>query len=620
MSIRIGCLLYGGITPILKRLEPTLPKDVKLVYFSGVFEETIKQVRALEEANEVDVFLTAGSNAQIAMANTSLPVVEMLPSGFDFLLAINQAMKTKDCYGLGVITYKNKLPVLHSVKEVFPFPINEETFSSVDDVRRILDMFYDMGIRNIIGGYLACDLAEKRGIKGHSLTSEDSIKNGLDQAAAIARARKREVRKAEQWQTILKFAHDGIVATDDKGIVTLLNRSAEKIAGVAQKDALGHPVVEVLANSRLVKVMRTKKPEINQIQALGNRNILTNRVPIIVNDEVVGSVATFQTIDEIQRAEQKIRRKLYDTGFMAKNYFENMIGEDKVFRQVKEKAIKYAGSPASILIQGETGTGKEVFAQSIHNESSRRKKPFVSVNCAALPPSLLESELFGYVEGAFTGAKRGGKYGLFELAHEGTIFLDEISEIPLEIQTYLLRVLEEKQILRIGGEKIINIDIRIITATNKNLIKMVESGLFREDLYYRINVLSIKLPPLRERIVDVRLLFENFFLEYRHDLSQSELHKLSCHPALSFYSWPGNIRQLRNFSERMAILYRKGNDINALLQEAGLPWKKDEHSENSEIRVIKDTIKKFNGNKTKTASYLGMSRTTLWRRLNENNN
>ncbi|MDI6706677.1 MAG: sigma 54-interacting transcriptional regulator [Bacillota bacterium] len=617
MHVRIGCLLCGEITQIYKKLEPTLPPDVELVYYHGVFEEIIKHVRALERANAVDVFLTAGSSAQLTMANTTLPVVEMLPSGFDFLLAVNQAVKTGNCSGIGVITYQKPLPVLHSVAGVLPVPVVEKTFRNADDLEQTLDFFWQMGIRDIIGGFLACDLARRRGMRGHNLTSEDSIKNGLDRAIDIARARKREIKKAQQWQTILEFAHEGIVATDEKGIITLFNRSAEKITGVKHEKALGQSASKLLTNSRLEQVIKTKRPELNQIQVLDDVKILTNRVPIIVNDEAVGSVATFQTIGEIQRAEQKIRRKLYDTGFVALYRFEDMVGESEALLLVKKKALHYARSSASILIQGETGTGKEVFAQSIHNASDRRKKPFVSVNCAALPPSLLESELFGYEEGAFTGAKRGGKYGLFELAHEGTIFLDEIAEIPPEIQARLLRVLEEKQVLRIGGEKIINIDIRVITATNKNLLEMVEAGSFREDLYYRINVLSLDLPPLRERKEDIRPLFEGFFLGFRQDLTPGELHKLSCHPALKRYPWPGNIRQLRNFAERLAILYHKGADVNLLLREAGLSPEDNEDWENNERQLIENTLEHFHGNKTKAAAYLGMSRTTLWRKLSE---
>jgi propionate catabolism operon transcriptional regulator len=616
-------MIYGEITPIFKKLEQYLPRDVKLIYFDGIFEETLKAAQEFEEANTVDVFLSAGSNAQMTRSITSLPIVEMVPSGFDILLALQKAVRNKDCTGIGIITFCNPLPVLHSVSDILPTRIIERTFQDSKDMENALDSFQEAGINDVLGGFLSIVRAKDRNMRGYPIISENSIKSSLDHAIEIARARKNEIKKAKQWHAILEFAHEAIVATDDKGIITLFNRSAERIVGIQQNEALGQSASKVLINSRLEQIIKTKQTETNQIQILGDTKILTNRVPILVNNETVGTVATFQTIDDIQKAEQKIRRKLYDTGFVARTYFEDLSGRSEAFLRTKEKAIQYAKSNSTILIRGETGTGKELFAQSIHNASPRKKKPFVSINCASLSPSLLESELFGYAEGAFTGAKKGGKYGLFELAHQGTIFLDEIAEIPMEIQARLLRVLEEKQILRIGGEKIINIDIRIIAATNKNLAEMIKTGTFREDLYYRINVFSLNLPPVRERKEDIPSLFEGFFLGFRHDLSMEELHRISNHPDLINYPWPGNIRQLRNFAEQMSVIYNIGDNIDELIRELGIPAaevidtsQKPSGITGDEYQVILDMIKKFRGNRTKAAAALGISRTTLWRRLN----
>lgn len=618
MQVRIGCLLYGEAISIYKKIETTLPNDVKLIYSDGVFKETVNFIKELENSNAVDVFISSGSNAQLAKSSTSLPVVEILPSGFDILLALNKAVKSESCNGVGVLSYQKNIPYLSSVIDILPVPIIERIFNNIEDAKQVLENLAQMNIKHIIGGTFVCDIANAMGMQGYNIISLDSIKNGIERAIEVARARKIEMKKAKQWHTILEFAHEGIVATDDKGLITVFNQSAEKVTGVIKDKAIGKPASSVLQNSRLEKILKTKKSEINKIQDLNTTKIITNRVPIIVEEEVVGSVATFQTIDEIRRAEHTIRHKLYDSGFVARNSFEDMIGKSEVFHKAQKKAMKYAKSSSSILIKGESGTGKEIFAQSIHNASNRKREPFVSVNCAALSPSLLESELFGYEEGAFTGAKHGGKFGLFELAHQGTIFLDEIAEIPLEIQARLLRVLEERQIMRLGGEKVINIDIRVITATNKDLLRMIENGTFREDLYYRINVLTINLPPLRERTEDIPIFFEFFMKMFREDLSMGEIHSISRHPALSRYSWPGNIRQLRNLAERFANIYEKGDDINLLLKEEHLPVNdEDIIYDEIEIQDILKILNSFNGNKSKTAEYLGISRSTLWRKLND---
>ncbi len=223
-----------------------------------------------------------------------------------------------------------------------------------------------------------------------------------------------------------------------------------------------------------------------ELQQIGSTSIVTNRVPIVVDGEVMGVVATFQDVEKFQRMEASVRKKLRAKGHVAKFRFEDIIGTSQAIMNAIGTAKLYARVNSTLLLLGESGTGKELFAQSIHNSSERRDNPFVAVNCAALPGSLLESELFGYVEGAFTGARKGGSPGLFEMAHTGTIFLDEISEMQPNLQALLLRVLQEKEVTRIGGDSVIPVDVRIIAATNRDLYAMVEKGLFREDLYYRL--------------------------------------------------------------------------------------------------------------------------------------
>jgi transcriptional regulator with PAS, ATPase and Fis domain len=335
--------------------------------------------------------------------------------------------------------------------------------------------------------------------------------------------------------------------------------------------------------------------------------------------------------------EQRIREELYLKGHVAENTFEDIIGQSPAIVQAKEEAENYAQVDSPLLIYGETGTGKELFAQAIHNASPRKNNPFVAFNCAAIPENLLESELFGYVEGAFTGAKKGGKMGLFEQAHKGTIFLDEIGEISTDIQARLLRILQERKVRRVGDDKLTPIDVRIIVSTNKDLYQLVEKKKFREDLYYRINVLNLNLPPIWERREDVPLLVNFFIKKYRQRLKKVvEGISTESIQILENYTWPGNVRQLENIMERLMVRTQEDYIRTSLVREImnSLPgnklglnrvgfFKSDisislmGNLEGIERNIIKRVIQEEKGNKAATAKRLGIGRTTLWRKLNK---
>ncbi len=316
-------------------------------------------------------------------------------------------------------------------------------------------------------------------------------------------------------------------------------------------------------------------------------------------------------------------------GHIAKYTFDDILGEDPRFMEVLHQAREYATVNSTVLISGETGVGKEMFAHAIHLDGARKSGPFVAVNCAVLPENLLESELFGYVEGAFTGARKSGKPGLFELANQGTIFLDEISEMSPRLQARVLRVLEEGEIMRLGDDRVIRVDVRTIAATNRDLALMVKDGAFRKDLYYRINVLPLELPPLRERGGDAALLAEHFLSILCKQLGK-ELLRLDpdARRAISAYPWPGNIRELRNVAERLALRCR-GPEVSGdeLARIAGLTTSNGPSLqgggrlfaavEQLERQVILETVAQTNGNRSEAARRLGISRTTLWRKLNE---
>ena len=370
---------------------------------------------------------------------------------------------------------------------------------------------------------------------------------------------------------------------------------------------------------KLERLLTTGKDELGQIIKVGRIHILCNKVLIKLTGSPVGAVATFQDIGKIQQWEASIRKTIYPEEHRAVFTFKDIVGSSSHIKQCISIAEQYAALDSSILISGETGTGKEVFAQSIHNASDRSHRPFVAINCAALPAQILESELFGYVGGAFTGASQKGKPGLLEIAHGGTLFLDEISELDYSLQSKLLRVIQERKVMRLDSDRVLPIDIRIITATNKNLKESVAGKRFRADLYYRLNVLRLHLPPLRERPGDIEPCIRRF-LE-RHATPLHRRLRLSRHAleVLLGYTWPGNVRELQNIIERIVAVCKekvvREEMVVQMMQE-------DEPSEPFTVSQratpadrIRTALLDARGRQVDAAKLLGISRSTLWRRM-----
>ncbi len=373
---------------------------------------------------------------------------------------------------------------------------------------------------------------------------------------------------------ILHSTQDAISVCDESGIHVLINPAYTGLTGLSETDIIGKPVTADIIEGESIhlQVLKSKKPVANARLTVGkqNKEIIASAAPIIVDGELRGSVGILKDLTEMKKLSRELSlarqiiRKLE-----AKYTFDDIIAEDPQSKTLVEKGKQAARTPASILLRGESGTGKELFAHAIHNLSDRRYNQFVRVNCAAINENLLESELFGYEEGAFTGARKGGKNGLFLEAHNGTIFLDEIADIPISTQVKLLRVLQEKEIMPVGATKTINVDVRVITATNVNLEKAVEAGRFREDLYYRLNVIPIVIPPLRERKKDIQALVESMIQKFNMEYGRSarELAPEALRKLLN-YDWPGNVRELQNYISR-AMLNMKSYEI--LVEERHLP-------------------------------------------------
>ncbi len=367
--------------------------------------------------------------------------------------------------------------------------------------------------------------------------------------------------KSEILKKIIQNSERAILITDEDYRTVYVNDKARFLFHIDDRPGVNLEEVFAMLDRRLLEPFSYDRI----LLSVGGINYLASKRAAKIVDQVVGYYIIFEDEKEIKKTERDLNKQLVKSGLVAKYHFDQIVGESSVMKKSVNLAKKVALTDFTVLIGGESGTGKELFAQSIHNFSSRRDQPFVAINCAALPESLLESELFGYEKGAFTGALSNGKLGLFEQAGKGTVFLDEIGDMPLSLQARLLRVLQEKQIMRLGSDKIIDVNIRIIAATNKNLEKAIREGTFREDLYFRLCNIPITLPPLREREEDILLLMEKNLGDLYQTLSSQEKMRLLQ------YDWPGNVRELKNVAdyfitlgELPAGIMKKTEDLNYL--------------------------------------------------------
>ncbi len=450
----------------------------------------------------------------------------------------------------------------------------------------------------------------------------------------------------EWYQLCFDTAYEGLAIVDETGIIKLFNETYSRYVGMSKEEAIGRPVEQVIENTRIPIVLATGIPERNQIHRLQGQEMVVHRMPIWKNGQVVGAVGMliYEGVSEIQQIMTKkgaMEQQKMDSSHRSNKpiarkrmSFEEILGESPAISQTKKIARKAALSKAPVLISGESGVGKEQFARAIHDTGIMRNGRFVSVNCAAIPDNLLESELFGYTEGAFTGAQKGGKQGKFELAHKGTIFLDEIGDMPLSTQVKILRVIQEKEVERIGGIEPIPVDFRIIAATNKNLEQMVRKGEFREDLYYRLHVLPLHIPPLRERKKDIPLLISSqlSILCETYGITQKTIDK-DVMQLFFRYHWPGNIRELLNVLERLFALtseshvkvsdlpkeFLQTEKVQAYMTNSSPLHERREarqlDQEEEEKTVIEKVLKEVKGNKSEAAKRLGITRATLYNKL-----
>lgn len=585
-----------------------------------------------------DVAIARGFTAH-TMQKKGIPCAELKVSGYDVIAAVGKCRKLSHGKKIAMVGAFNMVYGSENAEHIYP-DVQITCYPSVDETRleEMIQKAIGDGCTAIIGGYTTVQFAKKYDVPSFMIESgRESVNNAIAEAKMAAEISFREKERSNEIANIMNYSFQGILSANRQGYITFANTYCHTLLKDVKSSLIGHPIQEYFPDIPVEQVVSEGKRILSELHYHNDLLFMTNCVPIESEYDNAGCVLTFLNATRIQAEESQIRKKMHQSGFKAKYQFSHIIHNSRIMNSVISDAVNFSYSESNVLICGETGTGKELFAQSIHNSSRRRNNPFVAINCSALPENLLESELFGYVEGAFTGAAKGGKMGFFEIAHKGTIFLDEIGDISPKLQSRLLRVLQEKEIIRLGNDTVIPVDVRIISATNKNLKEAVEKGEFRQDLLYRLDVLELNLPPLRDRDADIALLL-NHYIDFEHERTGCRLSALSDRAmnALMQYTWPGNIREMRNFCERLCILcpreiadvediYRALPDVfkkSAPAASAKSPenFKPGENSSgrppvyDEEAEILK-ALALFRNNRTKAAEYLNIHPSTLWRKM-----
>lgn len=598
---------------------------------------------------DVDIIIARGTTARMLKeSRIPVPVVEIPVADTEIIETIKLAQEKakKQNPVIGYIGLENVIIAIRSFLEILNLKIYLYEVATTKDIKDKIKQAQNDGVDILIGGTLSCNLIQAAGMKSVLLKSSyASVRKAYQMAKEMQFAVNLEKKKTEEQNTIFNSVSEAIISVDDKGRVSMLNKLAEHLFKQNSTELKGKHSSEIFETDQvhlIEKVLLSGEKIVGQIMKIQNKKYALSIIPIIVEKTASGAIITLQGITELQKIETAVRKGLYQKGNVAQYFFKDIKGNSEEIQETINTAKSFAKLHSNILIVGETGTGKELFAQSIYHASTRKDGPFVAVNCGAIPSNLVESELFGYVDGAFTGAKKGGKPGLFELAHGGTIFLDEISEMDLLGQVILLRALQERQIRRVGGDAIIPVDVRVIAACNTNLHELVKQNKFRKDLYYRLSVLIVNIPALRHRKKDISYL-SNFFVDYyNRQLGKDILLSEDALKEFEHFNWDGNIRQLKNFCERLVALADKSvvDSLYVRKQLNNSCWVEPEPAKNEILNLqIKEPaqemfmvnnklvsylqltalMSQYKGNRKLISEKLGISRTTLWKYLKKAN-
>ncbi|MBN8503034.1 MAG: propionate catabolism operon regulatory protein PrpR [Burkholderiales bacterium] len=642
---RICVLTYKALTGLVLQAEQAFRDRADIAVDEYVLDDAVFRGRQLQQQGQVDVLVSAGYNAAVLRSQVDLPVASIEVTGFDLLNAFKSASGISRRFGL--VVYAGSIRELEPVRGLLQVDLEQLSYTTLAEARECVLRLRDQGIQVVVGSSLIVGIAEQLGLRGVLYYTAASVERALEKAVELGENVLRQAARFEQLNTVLSHLHEAILAVDTQHRITALNPLMRRILDLQDRDVIGQRLPDVAQELSLAAVLAGQVDEgpDEVVLALRRGTYLMNRSSLRERGLLTGALITLRETAAIQRADSAIRAQRRTQSRAARHRFDGIAGSSAPLAFARQVAKRCAATHSTVLITGETGTGKELFAQAIHNESARRAGPFVALNCASFPESLLESELFGYEEGAFTGSRKGGKPGLFEAAHTGTVFLDEIGDMPISLQTRLLRVLQEREVVRLGSHQPVQIDVRVIAATHQRLTERIAEGSFRADLYYRLNILHIALPPLRERGADLPLLAAHLLDAKLRELGQAAQGRRLLEPLLPTllaYRWPGNIRELENLMERFAVFVSGarelgGIDVQQFLLEApelraseapplqGSIAAEASHPPDAPLSLsglpsdaaIQEALRRTGGNRQLAAQLLGVSRTTLWRRLRE---
>jgi transcriptional regulator, propionate catabolism operon regulatory protein len=634
-KIRIG--IFASSHSLMERVQELAAKQRDQIFINTQGLDDALPLALEMVRNGVEIIISRRGTAHLLRENLRIPVLSFPHRSLDILASLKTAIN----HGRKILlpVFRQKISGLSSIEDLLDIELIQMIYKDKASLTRAIESGLKKGCAVTVGGSVTQQIAESLGLKFVEIrTSDEDIAATIEDAKSIALTSRDQKATTLRYRAIMDAASDGIIAVDEHGHITTANTTASTMLKLSRDDIVGWHIAQVVPNSLISQVLLNKKPIHDRLTQVGNDSYIFNYEPVTLDGSVIGAVSSFRDIGKVMRAENVVRRSL-SKGLVAKYELDDLVHVSSAMRDVVNIGRQYAGTDSTILIMGETGTGKEIFVHGIHNISQRKRQPFVSINCAALPEQLLESELFGYEEGAFTGSKRGGKAGRFEIAHLGTIFLDEIDSTPEAVQIRLLRVLQEREVMRIGGDSKIPVDVRIVAAASRDLSEAVQEGSFRSDLFFRLNVLRLQIPPLRKRLEDIPLLMDYFIRLFsdRHGLEPISLPK-SYLDRLMTYAWPGNVRQLRNFAERLVmncslrcspdtleVLYRELIQYGVqpaqvpapLPVETTLKVRMKNHALDNERAIILEALEQCRFHKNRAAERLGVSRTTLWRKIKE---
>lgn len=633
-KVKLGLITTSNqLAEDVKAAAPHHDFEIEIAF--AALDDAIPFAKRMQAAG-VETIMTGHGTRRRITEHLHVPVVSFPYMAMDVITCYKRAAEIGNKIFVALQQYE--MEGIAILEELLHVTITQYSYEDIPGLKELIHLARTQGYSVVVGGGFTIPYAKQCGLPVVEFQrSEEAVVSTIEHARAIAMANRKEREEAQRYRCIIDSVSDGIVGLDEMGRITSVNIKAEELLNIVEQDALGKSISAFLPNLQFDEIISNNRPVRDSLERIYNTPFLFNFHPFAVDGEIAGCVFTFKEVSNIMRSEQKIRRS-FSKGHVAKYVIEDLVYRCEAMHGLTTMGKQYAKTDSNLLILGETGTGKEILAQGIHNLSKRKKHPFVSINCAALPDQLLESELFGYEDGAFTGSRRGGKPGLFELAHKGTIFLDEIGETQASVQIRLLRVLQEKEIMRLGGDHLIPVDVRAIAASNKDLSKAVHHGEFREDLFFRLNVLNISIPPLRERLEDIPVLLNKFIQDFsnKYLLSPFLVPNQYVNKLMNYY-WPGNIRQLQNFIERLVLLsnsnfnykifdklyselkeYQFSNNLaSSTMNNNTLKDEMNGLRKQAEIDVIEHALEKTKYSKTKAANLLGISRTTLWKKMKE---